>query len=429
MSAFSSGTRQNTDILMGLQQSQESNDSSMDVEQLQQVFEQFNHWSKGFLDSYQSLEGKVECLADRLSAEVANKEIQLSEKERLAKRLQSILSILPVGVIVLDQKGVIQDSNAVAVDLLGRPLLGERWVDIIKRSFSPRDDDGCEVSLKDGRRVRIDTRSLEYETGQLVVITDLTETRKMQDRLNQQHRLSSMGKMMAFLAHQIRTPLSSALLYASHFKDKQLDQATQQKFANRLVDCLQHMELHINDMLHFVRSGGLQKSNISIEKFIQELEIHLVSNLHHWPIRSNIQSQFLLNLNLDIVLSAVTNLVENSIQATRHLDKPKISIDIREQKKFCLITVSDNGCGIESDNLKKAIEPFYTTKSNGTGLGLAVVQGVMRTHLGDVRISSKVNEGTRISMIFPKAVNEIKNNNDQQQREQNIEPSKGKYYG
>ena len=123
---------------------------------------------------------------------------------------------LPGNLVVLDARGLVQQANPVAVTMLGEPLTGQRWLDVITRSFRPRSDDGMEVSLKDGRRVKLEISALLSKTaytqpGQLIMLTDLTQTRQLQNRLSHLQRLSALGKMMASLAHQIRTPLSSAM--------------------------------------------------------------------------------------------------------------------------------------------------------------------------------------------------------------------------
>src|SRR5690606_13169564 len=124
------------------------------------------------------------------------------------------LDILPGGVVVLDGRGRVIEANPLALELLGEPLLGVFWREVIQRSFAPRADDGHEISLQDGRRLSLATRSLAGEPGQLILLTDLTETRRLQDELARHARLSALGRMVASLAHQIRTPLSTALLYA-----------------------------------------------------------------------------------------------------------------------------------------------------------------------------------------------------------------------
>src|SRR5690606_2292395 len=156
-------------------------------------------------------------------------------------------------VIVIDGQGVVREANPVARQLLGLPLLGMLWRQVIARNFAPRKDDGHEIPLKDGRRLSIATRSLTGEPGQLVLLTDLTETRRLQDQLARHERLSALGRMVASLAHQIRTPLSAALLYASHLTEQVLPVEQQQRFAGRLKERLHELEHQVRDMLVFAR--------------------------------------------------------------------------------------------------------------------------------------------------------------------------------
>ena len=147
---------------------------------------------------------------------------ELDSLRQQASRLNHLLQVMPAGVIVLDGKGYVRQANEQASLLLGEPLEGELWRTIIARSFKPRADDGHEVSLFDGRRVKLSITPLVNEPGQLIVLTDLTETRQLQARLSHLQRLSSLGKMVASLAHQIRTPLSAAMLYAANLTRKNL---------------------------------------------------------------------------------------------------------------------------------------------------------------------------------------------------------------
>ena len=112
-------------------------------------------------------------------------------------QLYAIFTALPTGVLLLDGEGLITRANPAALALLGEPLEGLSWRQIIARCFEPREDDGHEISLRDGRRVQLSTQPLPDQPGQLVFITDLTETRQLQDRVNHMKRLSALGNMAA----------------------------------------------------------------------------------------------------------------------------------------------------------------------------------------------------------------------------------------
>src|SRR5690606_29760998 len=140
---------------------------------LEQAFELFNQMSSQLSSSYSMLEARVNELKGQLALVSAQRIQELADKQRLALRLQRLLDLLPGGVIVIDGQGVVREANPVARGLLGRPLVGMLWREVIARNFAPREDDGHEISLKDGRRLSIATRSLQGEPGQLVLLTDL----------------------------------------------------------------------------------------------------------------------------------------------------------------------------------------------------------------------------------------------------------------
>jgi len=192
---------------------------------LEAAFKNFSAVTTQLSESYQHLQEHVSQLQNELACSNKEKKLAAIDKEKLANKLEHLLDLLPGGVVVIDCFGKIEQCNPVAVDFLGEKLIGRSWAGIIKQKFSPRMDDGHEISLKDGRRLSIATRSMddsqsENKKGQIVLLTDQTQTRELQERLSRHDRLSTMGKMVAYLAHQIRTPLSSAMLYGGHLKDE-----------------------------------------------------------------------------------------------------------------------------------------------------------------------------------------------------------------
>ena len=173
-------------------------------------------------------------------------------------QLYAIFTALPTGVLLLDGEGRITRANPAAKALLGEPLEGQAWRQIIDRCFQPREDDGHEISLRDGRRVQLSTQPLPDQPGQLVFINDLTETRQLQDRINHMKRLSALGNMAASLAHQIRTPLSAAMLYAANLANRTLKPESRSQFQQKLMARLQDLEKQISDILLFARNGDNQ---------------------------------------------------------------------------------------------------------------------------------------------------------------------------
>jgi len=314
--------------------------------------------------------------------------------------LQSLLDLLPGGVIVIDGQGVVREANPVAVELLGTPLEGQLWRDVIARSFAPRRDDGHEISLRDGRRVSIATRSLGVEPGQLVLLTDLTETRRLQEQLARHERLSALGRMVASLAHQIRTPVSSALLYASHLEQGGLSEAQQRRFAGHVKDRLKALEHQVRDMLVFARGDLPLEDRLAPAELLAALraaaEVRLNGCAVRWQCDAHVGA---LLCNRDTLVGALLNLIENALQAATCTPRLKVHCFAREgQLRIC---VSDNGTGIDAATQARLGEPFFTTRATGTGLGLAVVKSVARAHSGSLHLRSRPGRGTCVTFELP----------------------------
>ncbi|KQQ57123.1 PAS domain-containing sensor histidine kinase [Pseudomonas sp. Leaf127] len=367
---------------------------------LEQAFALFNQMSAQLTDSYSVLEARVNELKGELAEAGVQRMQELAENERLAYRLQNLLDLLPGGVIVIDGTGVVREANPAALDLLGQPLVGELWRQIIGRSFAPREDDGHEVSLKDGRRVSIATRSLDAEPGQLVLLTDLTETRRLQDQLSRHERLSSLGRMVASLAHQIRTPLSAAMIYASHLAEQELPVHTQQRFASRLKERLHELEHQVRDMLVFARGELPLTDRLSPEALFLALQAAAQTHVREAQVRwqcDPVPGELLCNR--DTLVGALLNLIENAMQASEA--PARLKIHAYRYGAMLRLCISDSGRGIEPAALARIGEPFFTTKTTGTGLGSAVVVAVARAHQGHVQYRSRVGRGTCAIVSLP----------------------------
>lgn len=345
-----------------------------------------------------------------LEREVAQLKSALAEKNsseqdhtnRLASKIRQILDLLPAGVIQIGGDGRVSDCNPAAEELLGSPLKGEFWLSVIQRSFAPRSDDGHEVSLKDGRRVSLATRAMDNEPGQLVLLTNLTETRLLQDRLSHYQRLSEMGRMMASLAHQIRTPLSAALLYVDHLSRADITLEQRAKFTSKVKSRLTHLEKQVRDMLVFARAETRLDDRLTTDQLLSDIEDQLDVPLASFDADCdciNNATGIALQCNKEALLGALMNLVDNALQAAGK--GAELHLELRQQDGWLTIMITDNGPGMDEETLQRAIEPFYTTKSHGTGLGLAVAQVVAMAHHGRFELNSQPGEGTAAAIIMP----------------------------
>ncbi|NLS13224.1 PAS domain-containing protein [Vibrio sp. SM6] len=325
----------------------------------------------------------------------------LDSVEHQVERYKQVLEVMPAGVILLDTQGVVREANPEAYRILQVPLVDEKWVTVIQTAFDPREDDGHEISLRNGRRVRLAISA--SATGQLILITDLTETRLLQSRVSDLQRLSSLGRMVASLAHQVRTPLSSAMLYASNLSAPNLPSATRDRFQTKLMDRLHDLEKQVNDMLLFAKGGDNKVLNrfsiqMLVDEFYPMVETALRSNAidYHQEVE---QAHVTMLGNVNAIASALSNLVLNAVQIAGK--EAQIDIYFRAVNGELRVSVQDSGPGVPHELQQKIMEPFFTTRSQGTGLGLAVVQMVCRAHGGRLELLSEPGDGACFTVCLP----------------------------
>ncbi|MBN4075674.1 PAS domain-containing sensor histidine kinase, partial [Gammaproteobacteria bacterium AH-315-E17] len=195
--------------------------SSLEINQLEKVFATFNQVSADLGSRYQQLEIQVAGLSDELAASHSARIQELTEKELLAAKLTALMSALPGGIITLDADSIIKEENAIAIELLGHSLKSSHWSEVFENTSPNTPTLHGEISVKSTNK-RISISSSPYgdddlkDTNTIILLTDITENYRLNNQLIREERLAELGEMAAKLAHQIRTPLSSAILYLSH---------------------------------------------------------------------------------------------------------------------------------------------------------------------------------------------------------------------
>lgn len=382
-----------------------------DKRELKEAFTLFNLASDQLANSYRDLKDRVGQLTDELAIERRRRFFDDSDSELAIRRFESLLDALPAAVIVLDGDGYVRQCNQAAVELIGEPLLTLLWRDVVPRVFQAGAQGG-DVPLKDGRIVNILTRPLADAPGQIILLNDVTETRAMQAALSRHQRLSAMGEMVASIAHQIRTPLASGLLYASHLRRDDLDQVRRARYAEQIVSRLKHLERLVGDMLVFARGGNFSADRVNLKVILDELQQMMGSHLEQRDCIVEIDNRHdcFLAGHHEAISAVLQNLVLNAIEACdgeiSHVrQNGYVSVETTLfNDRMIDITISDNGHGIAEEIRERVFEPFYTSKSQGTGLGLAVVQAIIHAHDGAIWIessSTQENSGTTFVVRLP----------------------------
>lgn len=366
------------------------------TERLTDAFRIFNELSENLAHSYQGLQAQVANLSRELSAARHERVATLIEKEKLASRLQQILAALPAAVIVLNAQGQVIDCNNHALEFLGEPLIGEYWQGVVNRSLLPVSDSPRERRLRDGRSVNITRSCLSNDAEQLILLSDVSELRSLQDTLARQQHLSAMGEMVASLAHQVRTPLATAVLYASQMRKPHLNPEKRLQFSDKILERLHFLERQVNDMLIFAKQGHLTMQGFALAGLLNRVR-EVMDDFGGRFTLENLASDRDLFGNEDALRGALLNLLNNAVEA----GATDIGMTVKPMQHGLIIGIEDNGPGIAAEQLTQVFEPFYTTKINGTGLGLAVVDSVIRAHRGSVECRSVLGRGTQFTLILP----------------------------
>jgi two-component system sensor histidine kinase FlrB len=285
----------------------------------------------------------------------------------------------------LDALGVMVEVNPAAEELLGGPILGQSFTSVLARAAANADESPEHRELRTGRFVNISRREL-IQGGEVVLLTDVTESHRMQVFLARQQRLLTMGELAAGLAHQIRTPLATALLYASQMTLPERADVDQRRCAEKTVGSLKQLDRLVNDMLSFAH-GGAAREAVSVSALLEQVAQWLRPALRRGvclTIRTQAPNLMVL-ANAPSLVSAVLNLATNALQAARA--DLNLELLARAEGGRAQIIVSDNGPGIPAEIRARIFEPFFTTRARGNGIGLSIVKSVIEAHHGSVRLA------------------------------------------
>lgn len=380
------------------------------AQRLTEVFDHFNQASGRLSASWRLLAAHIRALDSSSTASGAgdhgDADPQGSGDDAAARQ---ILDALPAGVVQIDGEGRLAVCNPAAAALLGKPRIGELWREVIERAFAPANGvDG--LLLASGRVVSVATAPLGRGPGQIVLLKDVTETRVVQAMVQRQQRLSSLGEMVAALSHQLRTPLASSLLYLSQLEREDLTSEAKGRCISKLRACLDHLGNLSRDMLAFAGGGSLYSGDFAISDLLDDfrkLSVALLDDSRcHLEIVDDCAGVNVRG-NRDAVLTVLQNLVENAIQACNSSGRDgNLRLLIRragEQDGIACVELllTDDGPGIPAELKSRVMEPFFSTKSSGTGLGLAVARAVAQAHGGVIWIESEPGVGTTVGLRIP----------------------------
>ncbi len=324
------------------------------------------------------------------------------------------LESLPLGLIWLDQKGVIKKINQLSKMLLGcesNPL-GQLWREVIQQCVVPENRPGYEVVLKNGRRLDVSTQavpSLEnpVQLEQIIILSDVTETRRLQQQVDQQDRLKELGMISATLSHQLKTPLATCLLYTDQLRHYDLPKAKRQAISTTIAGQLQYMNRQVNDLLFFVKGDLPVDRTQTIADVIDGILQLNKSELHDYKIEvkvSDIDVAESVTCHFDALIGALSNLISNACEASVPGSPVRLAIRRMQCQQsgrgFFYFDVIDQGEGFDAKARYCFGKKAYSTKQTGSGIGLRFAATVAEKHGGKLLLCPQIN-GSCVSISIP----------------------------
>ncbi len=220
-----------------------------------------------------------------------------------------------------------------------------------------------------------------------------------------QKELRTFSRFLDIMSHEIKNPLHALGINLDVLKtkiNKQQSKETTLKHVDILENETEHLQEVIQGFLSYVRPGKPQREKIQINEIIKEACRTVAAQAENSKIRIESRlSRGLRPVNVDRgqFQQALSNIIINAIYATSQ--GGKINIRTYTKKKKILVAVKDTGAGISRENLKKIFDLYYTTKKNGSGLGLPVTKRIIEVNGGQVLLDSKLDKGTQVTLSFP----------------------------
>ena len=339
-----------------------------------------------------------------------------------------LIAKLPVGVIATDASGKITTWNQAIVQLTGiakNTVTGKKPHEILPESLAvffeqtvPAESEETQPPIPDSSiRIAFGSRRCELlchpllitdsrkqYMGKVLLISDITEIKSLEQRMRENERLAAVGRMAGGVAHEVRNPLSSIKGLALLLKNKFAAGSKEQDTADLLIQETERMNRTITEMLSFTRPTSLKLAPVDLSALLQR-SLQLIKAE---AVDNNIETTLAVGEHLAPVLGdddrlqqVMMNILLNAMQAMEKGGQLLVTLGNKEHDQGVELRISDTGDGIAPELLPQVFYPYFTTKQGGTGIGLAISQKIIADHGGSIELESEPGKGTTVIILLP----------------------------
>lgn len=364
----------------------------------------------------------VSYLSGQLNDYLDNLGLKLDVVSRDLRKMKNlhelILSYIPSGVLTVDSSGELVQGNEKVRQILSEGVFShsEEWVRFRReleasslnatgqREFLWKSNEEKKLIL------RCQKASANFENSDeaadIYVIEDVTQIREIEEDLKNKEKLAAIGSLAAGIAHEIRNPLAS-ISGSVQLLSAQAGNEEDKKLFNIVIRETDRLNILIGEFLDYAKPLPRPTDRISLTAIITEV-LELVS--YNKKLRPDVIQEHVVDPSEIFILGykdklkqAFLNIIINAYQAMEKVEKPHLRIQVGRDQGWAVLKFRDSGCGMKEETRRRIFEPFYTTKSQGTGLGLAVTHKIFEGHGASIMVESEVGLGTEFVIKIKEA--------------------------
>lgn len=346
--------------------------------------------------------------------------------EHVKNKYENVLQHMDSGIAIFDSEGMLSFVNLQMAKLMEVPrktILGcdivgivthpqlkhatKRMIIQLYKEIVRRRLRYYEMQDSEGRHLLITvTYGDQLDGDYLVSIKDVSEYKQIEQTAYQNDKLAMLGKISAAIAHEIRNPLTSIRGFIQ-LLGPHLVQLGKEEYARIILAEIDRANEIINEFLNSSKPTAPMKQRVSIVSLIREVILLTESEALMKGCMLYLEAygeQLEVSIDVKQVKQVILNMMKNALDAISDIGehhKGRIDLIVREEKPYAVITIRDNGKGMDRNTMTRMFDPFFTTKADGTGLGLSVSYRIIRNHGGFIKLDSEVGQGTEFNIYLP----------------------------